>query len=51
MKTCREIPNLIKIGQKYRPLHVKNYVRFMLLTATYVAQSCQCLTAVRLGKK
>jgi hypothetical protein len=30
MKTCREIPNLFNIEQKYRALYVKTEVRFVV---------------------
>jgi hypothetical protein len=43
MKICREIPNMTKIEQKYRVLHMKTYVCFMLLAATYVAQNFRYL--------
>jgi hypothetical protein len=46
-KTCREIRNLIKLGQKYRALHMKTYACFMLLTATYVTHRCQYLLNCR----
>jgi len=30
VKVCLDIPDLVKIGQEYRPLHVKTYVRFVV---------------------
>jgi len=30
VKICRENPNLIKIGQKYRTLYMQTYVRFIV---------------------
>jgi hypothetical protein len=33
MKTCQETPNLVKIGQKYRPLHMIELSILKSLTA------------------
>jgi hypothetical protein len=30
MKICRETPDLVKIGQKYWPLHMKIAVHFIV---------------------
>ena len=30
MNICREIPNLVKIGQKYQALYMKSQVRFIV---------------------
>jgi hypothetical protein len=30
MKVCRESPNFVKIGQKYRTLYMKTYVSYIV---------------------